>query len=351
MRIFAYEFITGGGMWSTGEALPDGSLLREGAAMLRALTIDLVTMAETEVVAAWDARLPSPPSGCEICEVASAAEERAAIERFASASDGVIIIAPEIGGALLERVRWVEAAGGWLLSPGSEFVELAADKHATCRRLASAGVRTPHGVWLRPGDSFPLDFPYPAVLKPRHGAGSQDLLLVRDPTNIGALTALAKAESPQRLEAFMPGLAASVAVLCGPAGQVILPACRQRLSDDGTFRYLGGRLPLPAPLDRRAAEHAKSVLDAFPPAIGYVGIDLVLGGAEDGSRDAVIEVNPRLTTSYVGLRKSLGVNLAELMVQLAAGSHTEWEWNPRAVVFTADGDVHFDDSAARELRP
>jgi predicted ATP-grasp superfamily ATP-dependent carboligase len=50
--------------------------------------------------------------------------------------------------------------------------------------------------------------------------------------------------------------------------------------------------------------------------MGYVGIDMVLT-----DRDAVvIEVNPRVTTSYVGLRKVLRPNPAALMLEAARGS-------------------------------
>jgi predicted ATP-grasp superfamily ATP-dependent carboligase len=50
--------------------------------------------------------------------------------------------------------------------------------------------------------------------------------------------------------------------------------------------------------------------------MGYVGIDMVLT-----DRDAVvIEVNPRVTTSYVGLRKVLRPNPAALMLEAARGN-------------------------------
>ena len=68
-----------------------------------------------------------------------------------------------------------------------------------------------------------------------------------------------------RLETFIPGMPASVAVLCGPGGPVALPACEQRLSDDGQFTYLGGRTPLPPELDERARELVLSVLARCRP--------------------------------------------------------------------------------------
>ena len=54
---------------------------------------------------------------------------------------------------------------------------------------------------------------------------------------------------------------------------------------------------------------AAATLGALPGLRGHVGVDLVV--APD--RCVVIEVNPRLTTSYVGLRRALRANLAELV--------------------------------------
>ena len=58
---------------------------------------------------------------------------------------------------------------------------------------------------------------------------------------------------------------------------------------------------------------AQSVCRAIPGLWGYVGVDLIM--TEEGP--VVLEVNPRLTTSYVGLSQSIGINLASLMLQLA----------------------------------
>jgi predicted ATP-grasp superfamily ATP-dependent carboligase len=261
---------------------------------------------------------------------------------LAADADGVVVIAPECEGILVDRVRQVEQIRGRLLSPGSEFVAAASDKHETGRRLAAAGVPTPFALVLGSDKMLPPDFPYPAVLKPRDGAGSQDVFSIALPkcsqrtpravrgVEIGSLSGASHttnednfpslATHPWRLEEFCPGMAASIALLCGPAGSVALPACRQLLSSDGRFRYLGGVTPLAPALHARAATLAHRALDALPPAIGYVGFDLVLGAAADGSRDVVIEVNPRLTTSYVGVRDATHVNLAALMLQTALSS-------------------------------
>jgi predicted ATP-grasp superfamily ATP-dependent carboligase len=340
LRLFIYEFMAGGGMWGQ-PAAPDGSLLREGAAMLKAVVADYARLEECRVTTTWDSRLDDPPAGCEVRRVSSAAEEQAVFRELASSVDATLLIAPECDGVLLDRVQQVTEVGGRLLGPGAEFVAIAGDKHLTGARLAAAGVATPRAIALRSGEELPRDFPYPAVLKPRDGAGSLEVYGMdgpahgrRTPQAVRQFTARrsdtknqreAACGRPWRLEQFCPGMAASIALLCGPAGALALPACRQVLSEDGRFRYLGGATPLAPALHARAAALAHQALAALPPARGYIGFDLVLGEAEDGSQDVVIEVNPRLTTSYIGLRAATEVNLAGLMLQAATSSmYVEW---------------------------
>jgi predicted ATP-grasp superfamily ATP-dependent carboligase len=121
---------------------------------------------------------------------------------------------------------------------------------------------------------------------------------------------------------------------------VPLPAAEQRLSADGRFHYRGGTLPLPPDLGARAQRLAVQAVQAVPGLHGYVGVDLVLSGAADGRDDEVIEINPRLTTSYVGLRRLARFNLAEAMLRVAAGdSVPPLTWLPGPVRFSADGRI------------
>jgi predicted ATP-grasp superfamily ATP-dependent carboligase len=111
------------------------------------------------------------------------------------------------------------------------------------------------------------------------------------------------------------------------------------LSDDGHFRYLGGSSPIEPALADRAQRLALAALACFPATRGYVGVDLILGQADDGSGDVVVEVNPRLTTSYVGLRRLLQTNLATAMLAAAAGRAVELRWARQRVEFTAEGQI------------
>jgi predicted ATP-grasp superfamily ATP-dependent carboligase len=91
-------------------------------------------------------------------------------------------------------------------------------------------------------------------------------------------------------------------------------------------------------LAERAMRLGQRTVAALTGLRGYVGVDLVLGDAADGSRDWVIEVNPRLTTSYVGLRALARTNLADALLRVATGQEVEPPaWRAGTVQFRADG--------------
>jgi len=332
MRLLLYEYLTGGGLWSLGTPAND-SLLREGLAMTSALATDFCQLAGVEVFVLCDARLERSflPRAARIHEVHSEQHERSLLASLATRCDWTLLIAPELNGILLERCRLVESVGGQLLSPDSTLIQLASDKHATAEHLAAAGLPVPRGCRLRRGTPLPADLAYPAVLKPVDGAGSAGL--VRMDRCTAPFTWPDHVEF--RLEELRPGKPASVSLLCGPAGNHVLPAAEQYLSEDGRFRYLGGRLPLDEPEQERAQALARRAAEALPTARGYIGIDLVLG--ERPAEDVIIEVNPRLTTSYCGLRALARVNLAEAMLAVVRGRKLELSFRRRAVEFAADG--------------
>ena len=318
--------------------LPE-SLLREGQAMAQAVAADVAACEGFTVSLLRDMRAASLVAfGGELIEVDSLSAHNAALMEQANRADAVLMIAPETDGALLHAVRQVEAIGAKLISPSAAFIEIASDKERTAERLSVGGVATPAAARLEPHDPLPQQFDYPAVIKPLDGAGSQDMHIVT-----GAHDRPPAYAWPRRLERYVPGIAVSVALLGVAGGEPApLPACRQRLTSDGRFGYLGGSTPLVDGLAERATQLAVRAVKAMPPLIGYAGVDLVLGSAPDGRDDVVIEINPRLTTSYVGLRAACQGNLVQAMLGAAKGKAPLLEFDPRPLAYDADGAVYFD---------
>jgi predicted ATP-grasp superfamily ATP-dependent carboligase len=179
------------------------------------------------------------------------------------------------------------------------------------------------------------------VCKPRFGAGSLETYRVADATALAALLARRDLLRPDELgepllQPYLPGIAASIAFLCGPGGALPLLPCSQHIDYRDGFQYLGGEVPLPEPLAARAVALARRAVAVVPGLSGYVGVDLLLGDATD----VVLEINPRLTTSYLGLRALCRDNLAAAVLRLARGeSIAPPGWKSGRVRFGVDGRV------------
>jgi predicted ATP-grasp superfamily ATP-dependent carboligase len=355
MLIFVYEFVTGGGLLSDRpHPLPPASLSREGAAMITALAADLAAIGAAQIVAMNDRRTPLRLPGVVVHSVDSVKCERDTFEKLSAEADWTVVVAPEISNHLLSRCRQVEACGGRLLGPGPLSIQIGSDKALTAKHLDAAGIPVPEGLALEPGDLVPASFGFPAVLKPRLGAGSTKVRLIRE--------ARITVDEPSRLEPFCDGLAVSVSFLCGPSGHLALPPCRQHIAfqpdhgkrrltsgrgDDtslsvhqnSTITYTGGSLPLPTDLAERATALARRAVESLPDPFGYLGVDLVLD--LNGSADKVVEINPRLTTSYVGLRAAIesDKNLAAAMLATCRGEPYSLSFRPTAIEFDSDGTV------------
>ena len=337
-RIVVYEYTCSGGLLTAAQDGDAISLMCEGWAMLSALATDLAALPHMCVQVIVDHRgLPGPLPGCEPVIVHTPDDECSALCRFAELADWTIVIAPEFDGILQQRCRWVEASGGRLLGPSSDLVALAGDKHATAEHLGRHNVRTPRGLLWHPGECLPSPLPCPVVIKPNDGAGSQETYVCTAVSQAHAI--LARYERPARIESLVDGLPASVTFLCGPAECVALPACSQRLQKDRGITYAGGALPLPNELNQRATIVARRAVETLRQPIGFVGVDLILGNKNDGSEDYPIEINPRMTTSYVGLRAASQVNLAEAMIAVAEGRRPYLSFRADAIEFDADGEV------------
>jgi len=329
----------------------------EGRAMLMALVTDAAkchTLSLT-VLADASAPLPIPPGtrGPQLV-IVPPGEEASLLCREAAAHDWTLIVAPETDGILGRRVSAARASGGKVAASGREFLETASSKQATVLQLAAAGVPVPAGRLVAAGEPLPTGFHLPAVQKAVDGVGCDSFaVLAGQPAPV--------AIDPRRVEAFVPGVPVGVSCLCGPRGVTVLPPVLQHFSASQGFS--GGSVPVPPPLSRRAEELARRAIAALSrpgrtgdpslwQAAGWIGVDLILGAAGDGRGDRVLEVNPRLTTSFVGLSQLSQSSL--LAATLAATGGEEPQWAPeaakleRGLQFGVDGIVIHGDGTRLE---
>ncbi|HEX4584758.1 MAG TPA: ATP-grasp domain-containing protein [Burkholderiaceae bacterium] len=315
MRIHVFEFICGGGL--AGRPLP-AQLVREGDLMLAALIGDLVELPGVRVSFARDVRLAAPADArlrqARVCWRAPGLSPRRALAHEIAASDAIWPIAPESGGELERAARAVLEAGRVLLGPWPDAIALATSKSATARQLARAGIAV--APCLRPGAAWPpIDGPW--VLKPDDGAGCVGVRIFGSRQEAENAAAAAPAENGQALIAqpWIDGDAMSLSVVSAPGRVDVLSVNRQQLRlHDGAVELVAIDVNC-EPATAALAALARQVADAMPGLRGYFGIDWV----RTPCGPLVIEVNPRLTSSYAGLKPALGLNVAQRVLADIAG--------------------------------
>jgi predicted ATP-grasp superfamily ATP-dependent carboligase len=304
MRVFAFEFFSGGGL--AGQPLP-ATIAHEGDMMLGALLSDLAELPEVEVVAGRDPRLPQVAASHVL--VPSPGEDTFALyARGLALADAAWPTAPETGGTLERLGRQTEAARKTLLGSRPDAVRLAASKRETAKMLRQAGI--PVVPTFSHADRLP-GISGPWVTKPDDGAGCEDSQLMPDRAAAGARLA----EDPERLVAqpWIEGDALSLSILCHRSTAQVLSCNRQQVVVEDSHLSLRGVVVNAFPdVNGCFAQLASNIAAAIPGLWGYVGVDLIL--TRDGP--VVLEINPRLTTSYCGLRQAVGVNAAAMVLGL-----------------------------------
>ena len=345
MKVAVLEYICGGGL--LGEPKTPmavyRSLYREGLAMLSALAIDL-TRCGHEVHSCLDQNASADPlfqrlsMSCpqlRVCPVDIQWQEHW-IE-VALQCDRTIVIVPELHQQLELIVQSLRSAGAAVVASSQRFLQTTSDKWETANHFHESGVCHPATQSLtqyKLSKSFgkELDGTLPVTLKRRDGAGCAGMMHF-----VSQRMLLARLESPDAnelngedwiVQQWHVGQSVSMAIMAGDEWTVVgaveqsielLPAALSSASNTYEYSnvsYLGGSGPLTIVPNESLDRLAIHVRDALPSgAAGWIGIDFIIPISMRDENDLiVIEVNPRLTTSYLGYRQWYGHELSDLIV-------------------------------------
>jgi len=299
-----------------------------GRAMLMAIAADVLAL-EHEPVLLLAEGVEGPKHYAVVQRIARDEEPVRAAAELLQDCDVGLVIAPESDNLLntwLNRLR-AAAPDKRLINTSVAAARLCGDKLALAEHLRSHRIPTPTTKVGVDPDTLP------AVVKPRYGAGCGSTAVVRWPD---ARPRFKDAEQWVH-QPVVPGEAVSVSFIASESGRIALPPGRQRLTMTDRIEYLGGALPINAPDRRdRATDLATRALATLDGLNGWVGVDLVLG--DSAADDQIIEINPRLTMSYLGLRQLSETNLAECLLDNRAPSG----WRPGSVLFDRSGQITWD---------
>lgn len=322
MRLLVYEHVSGGGF--ADETIPAG-VLSEGFAMLRMLIADFKAAGHL-VSTTLDSRIaklnPPIPADCAV-PVNSSCETQAKLRSLSEQADAVYVVAPETDGVLQSLVELVEQTGAASLNCQARAIAKVSDKAGFHEFMRTLGVPLPETMMFSVTDRVTEiteavrgSLSFPVVFKPVDGVSCGGVSVARNEEQVAGAVGKVKAESAGKyflVQNLIEGAAASVTVLS--TGSKVVPVSLNRQdvkleTPEASSSYSGGAAPFDHPLGAEAFEAAEKIVKSVPGLRGYAGVDFVLT-----DEDAVaIEVNPRLTTSYVGLRRVLNFNLAQAIV-------------------------------------
>jgi predicted ATP-grasp superfamily ATP-dependent carboligase len=346
LNLLIFEYVSGGGY---ADQKLSASILSEGYGMLRSLISDCKA-AGHEVTTLLDSRLEAfnPPNEADkIVSVSSSGELSAKLEEASGVADAVYVIAPESGQVLEKIVENIEVSGGTSLNCGVDAIKRVSNKMTAYEALERMGLKAPETVLLDIHEKtenikrLTKEFGYPLVVKPLDGVSCGGLSLVKDGDGIAGAVKKVAHESMSKqfiVQELIRGKAASACVISTGDKAAAVTLNRQFValaSPDGESGYYGGAVPFEHSLEKEALRAAERAVEGIGGLKGYVGVDMML--TDEGC--VVLEVNPRLTTSYVGLRRVADFNPAEAIINAAVGRRLPKNVQHRGYAFFSKVEV------------
>ena len=319
--IFVCEFITGGGL-NDSDLPPDMAV--QGELMRDALLLDL-SLLDYQVHTAVDARLTSP-THCESCHVVNAQDNPWQVWAYEmQQADAVWIIAPETEGYLQRMTTIASKYHKTIIGSGLAAVKVFSSKHSTYQLLQQSTITTiptylfdswSSSEWSKHQSKLWL-------AKPNDGAGCEETVCFADAKDLRCWIIQNNKQASHIIQPFIPGTSASITCVVHQ-GKARLLSCNEQLvaMDDNVLRHEGCIVNGMRKHWEGFEALANKVALLLPDIAGYIGIDLIVSAA--GNQFTVVEVNPRLTTSYIALNEATGVNPASLIMQPYTEEETTW---------------------------
>lgn len=233
-----------------------------------------------------------------------------------SDTDGVFVVAPESHGTLVEATKRVSPEST-LLSCPAETVAALGDKPTACEIASSLAdhlkipeyrvVKSEGGEILEAAREIGL----PAVVKPTDGAGCAGSTVLRSLKDCRAAVGKLASGSWETaiVQELLQGRHLSASFVATGEDVIPLTINTQSMNLTQDLEYMGGSCPYPFPADGIWRDIGEIVSEnGFT---GLMSMDFI--SSRDGSY--FIEINPRMTTSCIGISKILRGNLASLITR------------------------------------
>jgi tyramine---L-glutamate ligase len=313
LKILVFEYITGGGL--NKSELPE-ALAGEGLLMLQALLDNLAEIDAIEPIVMLDYRmigkLNAKPINTHIIRPEHDCAQ--AFTQVLQDCDAAWPIAPETDFILQNLCEMVEQLGKLLLTSPASAVSVAANKWLAYEHLRQHSIATVNTQKLT---DFNLSNDFNSgewVIKSLDGVGCEDSYLITDQVEFVTLVA-ALDTSRYIIQPHLQGKKTSLSCLFKQGqGWLVCANCQHFTINNQQYHLAGISVNFTGDT-ARYGQLVSAVAKAMPDLWGYAGIDLI----ETDDQILVLEVNPRLTTSYAGIKAACGINCAQAILDLLTG--------------------------------
>lgn len=321
MNLLIFEYFCGGGR--SNYTLND-NLIQEARALLSQLLIDFAKLKEFNITTSLDIRAIKKLDKRAIQNKFPAQNRvfikkpKKDLELFTSLldyqqHDAALIIAPETNDILANLTALAENKGLIILGPNSNTIKILGDKWFSYLLFKQNNISQPKTYLLKNNTPTEIkelikkeQLSFPLCLKPRDGFASEILYLNSWDNHKSFSPYL---ERNLILQEFITGSTASISLLKNSQQTTFLSLNLQKTNEN--FSYIGGEIGVNHPLKKQIVTQLNNTLTSFSGLKGYLGVDLIL----KEENFFFLEVNPRLTSSYIGLTAALKeYNLAQLIV-------------------------------------
>jgi tyramine---L-glutamate ligase len=307
--------------YATASGIDDPSIIIEGRAMLQGLLKDFNSKNTSFLISNQSA--PLEKGNCQPKTISEDVDEW--LEENLSYYDACLPIAPEEDFILYSITRTIEEQGLKVIGPLSEGVLTCSDKWETYQAVKNVAplIRT-EKIFFDDveGNSNQIDEIFnhekQKVVKPADGVSCSGVQIINSERSLmNAASKIRKNSSSPffLIQDYVEGDCCSVSLLTD--GQEAIPVSLnlQKININNSYvNYNGGKTPLEHPLKDEAFSVAKKSVESIKGLRGYVGVDLILGDDV-----YLVEINSRITTPYIALRKLVNFNLGQAVLDAAQG--------------------------------
>jgi predicted ATP-grasp superfamily ATP-dependent carboligase len=307
MKILVFEHITGGGF--NKQELPE-SLAEEGRLMLNGLLDCFLQLKNIELLIMLDWRVSTLINTAGMSTFIVTSEHHTLDEflRLANQCDAVWPLAPEFDSILQNLCQHVESLNKLLLTSPAAAVAMTGNKYETFKQLirhkiATVDTRLFDAECYAPGEW---------MVKPIDGAGCNDSYLLNERQDFALLAGQLGKTGRYIIQPHIRGEKTSLSCLFRQGHGWLLSVNLQK------FKLIAKQYHLVEIVVNHHSDLNRyqnimtDIAQAFPDLWGYAGIDLI----ETTEEINVLEINPRLTTSFVGIQAALGINTCLCVLDL-----------------------------------